>query len=235
MSVTKRPRFYFSLRSPYSWLAYRELLDRYPAVADRVEWVPFWEPDDESTRLLTGLGGTFPYSTMSRAKALYILQDVKRLATERGRAFRWPVDRDPVWEIPHLGYLVAARAGLGREYVALAYRTRWEEGRNICDRSVVAEIGGALGLDPNEVAAASDDPDLRVDGARILLDICKDGVFGVPFFVHRFSRYWGLERLDAFVAHLLTDEPAELSMPERVGAAVGVGRSTDEGHAGGCG
>ena len=27
-----RPRWYFSLRSPYSWLAYRELLDRRPEV-----------------------------------------------------------------------------------------------------------------------------------------------------------------------------------------------------------
>jgi 2-hydroxychromene-2-carboxylate isomerase len=235
MSVSKRPRFYFSLRSPYSWLAYRELLDRYPRVAEQVDWVPFWEPDEESSRLLAALGGTFPYSTMSRAKALYILQDVKRLAADRGLAFAWPVDRDPVWEIPHLGYLAAQRAGVGREYIALAYRARWEEGRDICDRSTVASIAIELGLDPDVVAAASDDPGLRAAGAVVLQEICRDGVFGVPFFVHRFSRYWGLERLGAFASHLALDAPPADAMPEPVGVAVGVGTSSDEGHAGGCG
>lgn len=229
--MNKRPRFYFSLRSPYSWLAYRELLDRYPDVADLVSWVPFWEPDAASSALLAELGGEFPYSTMSRAKSLYVLQDVKRLATARGLSFRWPVDRAPVWEIPHLGYLVAERAGLGREYVELAYRARWEEGRNICDPSTVASIGSALGLPPDEVAGASSDPELRAAGALILLQICRDGVFGVPFFVSGFNRFWGMERLSSFVSSL--GETGEL--PSRVGVAVGVGRSSDEGHAGGCG
>lgn len=229
----KHPRFYFSLRSPYSWLAYRELVVDHPTVASAVEWVPFWEPDAESSRLLAELGGDFPYSTMSRAKSLYVLQDVKRLAIQRGLGFRWPVDRAPVWEIPHLGYLVAERAGLGEEYVALAYRARWEEGRDICDRATVAGIGRELGLNPDEVADASDDPELRAAGAVVLMQICQDGVFGVPFFVHGFSRYWGMERLGAFVAQL--DLPPARELPTPVGAAVGVGRSSDEGHAGGCG
>lgn len=229
----KQPRFYFSLRSPYSWLAYRELVGSYPEVAAAVEWVPFWEPDGESSRLLGELGGEFPYSTMSRAKSLYVLQDVKRLAGELGVSFRWPVDRAPVWEVPHLGYLVAERAGLGKEYVALAYRARWERGRDICDRGVVGGIGRELGLNADEVAGACDDAELRAAGALVLMRICKDGVFGVPFFVHGFSRYWGMERLGAFVSHLGLDSVGELPVP--VGAAVGVGRSSDEGHAGGCG
>lgn len=233
--MNKRPRFYFSLRSPYSWLAYRELLDRHADVASRVEWVPFWEPDAESSRLLAQLGGQFPYSTMSRAKSLYVLQDVKRLATARGLNFNWPVDRKPVWEIPHLGYLVATRAGLGKEYVALAYRARWEEGRDICDRATVAGIADALGLNADEVAGASDDPGLRAQGARVLLDICKDGVFGVPFFVHGFNRYWGMERLTAFAEHLRAHVPSAVELPTPAGAAVATGRSSDEGHAGGCG
>src|SRR4030095_2728769 len=48
----RQPVFYFSLRSPYSWLAYRDLLDRYPDVAERVRWEPFWEPDESWRQLL---------------------------------------------------------------------------------------------------------------------------------------------------------------------------------------
>jgi 2-hydroxychromene-2-carboxylate isomerase len=228
----KTPRFYFSLRSPYSWLAYRQLLARYGDVAEQVEWVPFWEPDPRSARMLVEQRGQFPYSAMSRAKHLYILQDVGRLTRSMGVELAWPVDREPVWEIPHLGYLVARRHGRGPEYIAAAYRARWEEGRNICDRSTIAEIGTELGLDAAELTSASDDPALRADGVRILLEICRDGVFGVPFFVHGFSRYWGLDRLEEFAQHLRAQARPETSMPV---ATVVLTPSSDEAHAGGCG
>jgi 2-hydroxychromene-2-carboxylate isomerase len=229
--MSRNPRFYFSLRSPYSWMAYRELLAEYPDVAEAVEWVPFWEPDELSQRML---GEEFPYSAMSRAKHFYILQDVGRLTKARGLTLNWPVDRDPVWEIPHLGYLVARREGRGPEYIAAVYRARWEEGRNICDRVTIAEIAASLDLDPAEVAAASDDADLRTEGVAILRDICKDGVFGVPFFVHRFTRFWGMDRLADFAEHLRGKLTPAASLPAPV-TSVGLGRSSEESHAGGCG
>ncbi|MEV4319179.1 DsbA family protein [Actinocrispum sp. NPDC049592] len=232
MARKREPRFYFSLRSPYSWLAYRELLDKYADVASAVEWVPFWEPDSRSAELLAELGGKFPYSAMSRAKHLYILQDVGRIAEARQATLTWPVDRDPVWEIPHLGYLVAREQGRGAEYIALAYQARWEQGRNICDPVVVADIATALGLSPDEVTGASEDPVRRKEGAGILLEICRDGVFGVPFFVHGFSRFWGLDRLAEFADHLRAEMVPAESMPS---SSEPLGVSGDQGHAGGCG
>lgn len=200
MAVRRTPRFYFSLRSPYSWLAYRDLLRRYPDLAAGLDWVPFWEPDELSQRLLAEAGGEFVYTAMSRAKHLYVLQDVRRLAAERGLEFSWPVDREPCWEIPHLAYLVACRHGAGPEYIARAYQARWQEGRNICDRDTVGQIGVALGLDADEMASAADDPEIRREGVQALLAIYRDGVFGVPFFVYRFDRFWGVDRLPAFAA-----------------------------------
>lgn len=235
MPRNKAPRFYFSLRSPYSWLAHQELTSRYPELVERLEWVPFFEPDDESRRLLQERGGQFPYSEMSRAKNMYVLQDIGRITKARGITVNWPVDRDPVWEVPHLGYLVAEREGLGQDYIAAVYRARFGEGRNICDPATIADIGAALGLDPEKVSRAEADPLLRDQGADILMDVCKDGVFGVPFFVRGFNRYWGLDRLDAFVEHLRSRTPAEASPPVASAGAVGIGRSADDGHAGGCG
>ncbi|MEU3712659.1 2-hydroxychromene-2-carboxylate isomerase [Streptomyces catenulae] len=228
------PRCYFNLRSPYSWLAYRELTAHHPEVVARLEWVPFFEPDALSTRLLTEAGAAFPYSEMSREKNRYVLQDVGRLTKERGLTVTWPVDRAPVWEVPHLGYFVAAREGRGHDYIAACYRARFGEGRDICDRATVADLADGLGLDPREVAEASDDPKLREEGLRALLGVCTDGAFGVPFFVHGYTRFWGLDRLDAFLAHLRTKDAPAASVP-RPDAAVGLGRSVDDGHAGGCG
>ncbi|MFC9386497.1 2-hydroxychromene-2-carboxylate isomerase [Streptomyces venezuelae] len=236
MAADRTPRFYFSLRSPYSWLAYRTLLDEYPDIAAAVEWRPFFEPDQLSEEMLTEAGGSFPYTPMSRAKHLYVLQDVGRLAKARGLRLTWPVDRAPVWEVPHLAYLVALREGRGPEYIAAAYRARWEEGRDICDPAVVADIATGIGIDARAAAGAADDPGLRREGLRLLHDIDRDGVFGVPFFVHGYSRFWGLDRLGDFVGHLRQRTAPAGRLPEPVGAAVGLGpRSVDDGHAGGCG
>ncbi|MFE6871584.1 2-hydroxychromene-2-carboxylate isomerase [Kitasatospora sp. NPDC057692] len=234
---TRRPpRFYFSLRSPYSWLAYQDLTTHHRSVAATLEWVPFFEPDELSRTLLAEAGGAFPYTPMSPEKHRYILQDVRRLAAERGLALSWPVDREPVWEVPHLGYLAAARHGRGAEYIALAARARWELGQDICDRSVIGGFGVHLGLDGEELASASDDPGLRAEGVRVLLEIQRDGVFGVPFFVDHYDKYWGVDRLPAFVSALAGRSPGPAEPPGGPRPAPdGHGRTVDDGHAGGCG
>lgn len=235
MTRRRTPRFYFSFRSPYSWFGYRDLLSRHPDVADALEWIPFWEPDELSLRMLHDAGGEFPYTPMSRAKHLYILMDVRRLAAERGLAVTWPVDRDPCWEVPHLAYLVAADRGRGRDFVELVYRARWQRGADICDRDTVGDIATQLGLDRDELAGASERADVRRRGVEALLAIHRDGVFGVPFFVSGFDRYWGVDRLEAFVGALRARLPGAPPAEPRAPALVVLRRTTDGGHAGGCG
>ncbi|MEU8028922.1 DsbA family protein [Streptomyces sp. NPDC049099] len=230
----KTPRFYFNLRSPYSWLAHRELTSRHADLVDRLEWLPFFEPDPHSARRLAEQGGSFPYSEMSREKNRYVLQDVGRLTRARGLKVTWPVDRDPVWEVPHLGYLVARDRGLGHAYIEAVYQARFGEGRDICDRATIADIGTRLGIDQRLIADASDDPQLRAEGVRILMEVCNDGVFGVPFFVHGYTRFWGIDRLDAFVEHLRSRAVPDSAVPEPA-SAVALGRSVEDAHAGGCG
>ncbi|MFD7237421.1 2-hydroxychromene-2-carboxylate isomerase [Streptomyces syringium] len=195
----KPPRWYFSLRSPYSWLAFRDLTERYPDVADVIEWRPYWEPDEVSNRLLAEEGVQLPYVPMSKEKHFYILQDVKRLSAERGLQVAWPIDKNPNWAISHLGYLVAEDEGRGRDYIAAVSRARWELGHDIADRKVIAAVAEELGLDPDRVANAVDDERLRARGLDILREMERDGVFGVPFFIHRRDKFWGIDRLPAFV------------------------------------
>jgi 2-hydroxychromene-2-carboxylate isomerase len=225
-------RWYFSFRSPYSWLTYLDLMARYPDVADALDWVPYWEPDDRSQYMLAEAGGHFPYTEMSRERHRYILQDVRRLTRSRGLPVVWPVDRDPCWEVAHLAYLVADAHGKGREYVAAIYRERWERGHDISLRSTIAAVGGEIGLDPALLADAADDEKVRRQGLDVLLAIDRDGVFGVPFFVRGYDRFWGLDRLSEVVALVRGEaggdsEPVEASDPADL--------AVDSGHAGGCG
>jgi 2-hydroxychromene-2-carboxylate isomerase len=225
------PRFYFSFRSPYSWLAYRDLTARHPQLCDRLSWVPFWEPDEQLRTALAEAGEQFPYVDMSRAKSRYILQDVRRLARARGIVLAWPVDRQPHWEVAHLAYLLAAQQGHGPAFVERVYAARWEQGRDISDPATIADIAAGLGQDPEPYASVAADPRLRVEALDILLDVVADGVFGVPFFVHGQDRYWGVERLEEFVAALRAGPDASQTTPDIAASAPGA----EQGHAGGCG
>jgi 2-hydroxychromene-2-carboxylate isomerase len=246
----REPVFYFSLRSPYSWLAYRVLLAHYPDVAEPARWEPFWEPDEDWQRTLAEAGGRFHYVDMSRAKAMYILQDVRRLARERGLTISWPIDLAPRWEVAHLAFLRARRCGAGRPFIEAAYRARWEQGRDISEPGTIGEIAAELGLDPDAHARAVDDPELRQEALDALLALDRDGVFGVPFFTLGRDRFWGLDRLPHFAAAvrgaMLTAEPARNGAvpdkPEDLDEDQGtlqpdelVVPGGDAGHAGGCG
>ncbi|MFC5286672.1 2-hydroxychromene-2-carboxylate isomerase [Actinokineospora guangxiensis] len=235
----KQPRWYFSLRSPYSWFAYRELTEHYPDVLAAVEWLPYWEPDPRTEAELAAEGVELPGVPMSRAKNFYILQDTRRVAKARGWTMTWPIDVDPVWEVAHIGYLVAADEGRGREYVDAAYLARWERGENLSDPAVVAAIARSVGLDGERVACAHDDPGWRALAREVLGRGYRDGAFGVPFFVHGFDKFWGTERVREFVAAVRGVAVAEvdgvpwrgeqIELPELVRAG------GDAGHAGGCG
>ena len=233
------PRWYFSLRSPYSWFAYRDLTERYPDVLDALEWIPFWEPDQRTQSMLDELGVQLPIVPMSRAKNFYILQDTRRLAQARGWSISWPIDKAPVWEVAHLGYFVAEDAGRGRDYVDEVYKARWERNENISDPATIAAIAGTLGLDADRVSSAWQDQQYRERGVQTLLRSHKDGLFGVPFFVRGHEKYFGVDRLRAYVAAMRGTELPDgaeqswqgdlIELPELVTAG------GDGGHAGGCG
>ncbi|WP_263869244.1 2-hydroxychromene-2-carboxylate isomerase [Streptomyces sichuanensis] len=236
--AVKPPRWYFSLRSPYSWLAYRELTENAPDVADAVEWRPYWEPDEESARLLAQEGIRLPYVPMSKEKHLYILQDAKRLATERGLSIAWPLDTAATnWDVSHLAYLVAEDAGRGRDFIAAVYRARWERGMDVSDRATIAAIGEELGLDSQVLANAADDPGVRRRGLEALRLVARDGVFGVPFFIHRHDKFWGSDRLSGFIASVRAQaEPAGTRpVPDPEVQPDLLVPAGDAGHAGGCG
>jgi 2-hydroxychromene-2-carboxylate isomerase len=196
------PRFFFSFRSPYSWLAARLLEERWPSIAEQLEYIPFWEPDAHSLELLSARGGEFFYTPMSQQKHLYILQDIKRLVNKFGYQNAWPIDHHPWWELPHLAYLAARHMGKGHEFFWAVYRARWERAENICSPDVIERLGQHIGVDPEALLSAPENPAIRAEGVDALYRIYQDSVFGVPFFSYGFEKFWGLDRLEDFVARL---------------------------------
>lgn len=221
--------FYFSLRSPYSWLALHDLKTRYPALLAKLTLKPFWEPDDAFRRELGTQGEAFLYTAMSREKHLYILADVRRLARQRGLTIAWPLDKSPRWEVPHLAWFVAARAGKALAFIEAVKAMRWESGRDICDPGAMEEVGRTLGLDPVALRDAHLEPDIRAEGLQALRACIRGGVFGVPFFTAGREKFWGVDRLADFAGSIGHDE----CVPAAPIAAMAGCALLD--HAGGCG
>ncbi|MCE6995127.1 DsbA family protein [Saccharothrix sp. S26] len=240
MRVKKPPRLYFSFRSPFSWLALRRLEERLPQAREIIEFVPYWDPDPITAAGLEERDAGFHYTQMSKAKHLYILQDTKRLVAEHGHRMAWPIDVDPWWELPHLAWIKARHLGQDRVFYDAVTRARWERGEDICEVDVLSAALEQAGLDPEPLVSAVDDPAIREEGLDALVQAWHDDIFGIPYFKVGRHRFWGLDRLDAYLDVLLptlqelpvpaatTLDDVPVPVLERVGGA-------DHDTAGGCG
>lgn len=242
----KRPtRFYFSFRSPYSWIGAILLERRFPAAYQEIEYIPQWEPDAITSNLLTSRGGEFLYTPMSRTKHLYILQDIKRITQKLGLPIAWPVDTNPWWELPHLGYLAARRLGKGHAFFWSLYQARFERGDDICSKDVISRIASELGIDANVLLEAPSDSEIRAEGVEALYRTYKDGIFGVPFYMHGRDKFWGIDRFEDFSAiyqAILSTKGNTVEVPDETPATDDLPKTAvqhvgmyDTDSAGGCG
>jgi 2-hydroxychromene-2-carboxylate isomerase len=198
--MRKPPRLYFSFRSPRSWLAVRQLVERFPEAPHAITFIPHWEPDDGLRAALRSAGSDFLDTPISRAKYEYLLADTKRLARLLGYTMVWPAaDIDVSWEAVHLAWLYARSQGRGWEFYQAAVRKRWEHGMNISDLTVLSGIATDAGVDPAGAVAAASDPGLRDEALAALVSAYNEDIFAVPYFLVGRHRFWGLERLDGFL------------------------------------
>lgn len=233
----RRPRVYFSFRSPFSWMALKVLEQQVPDYATRYELIPFFEPDAESAAALAERGGQFHYVAMSKAKHLYILNDTKRLAAKLDLDLVWPIDIDPWWELPHLAWIRARQLGCEQAFYSAVTDARWLQGRNICEPEVLEEVLRKAGLPIMPLLTAPHDPSIRNEGVDALMRVYEDDVFGVPYFRSGPHKFWGLDRVKDFVTAVSPTpaplhETATTPIPAPVLAAVG---AYDHDTAGGCG
>ncbi|MFC4014141.1 2-hydroxychromene-2-carboxylate isomerase [Nonomuraea purpurea] len=224
--MRRGPRVHFCFQSPYSWLA----LQRLGARARELEFVPFWSPDPETDKALTARGATFHYAQMSKAKHLYLLYDTKREAAKLGVSMRWPVDVEPWWELPHLAFLRARELGAAQEFYAEVCAARWGRGEDICTQDVIAGVARRCGLPVDPVVQAAADPEIRAAGVECLYRAYEDDIFGIPYFRMGRHRFWGLDRVDGFLAEMDAREPAAPVEPP-----VLAGSPYDTDTSGGCG
>ncbi len=180
----ERVDFFFSFRSPYSYLA-----------APRA----FALPDRYAVDVV--FRGVIPMAmrgqAVPRSKRLHTLRDTKREADRLGMPFGRA--HDPLGAGATRCLLVAAhaaRVGRVREFVLTASRGIWAEAVDVASDAGLRTVCEAAGLQWAACAAALSDPELQ---ARVDADtaaVAALGHWGVPILLFRGEPFWGQDRIE---------------------------------------
>jgi 2-hydroxychromene-2-carboxylate isomerase len=199
--------FYFSFRSPYSYLATPQveaLIARYDA-APRM-------------RIVLPIAVRIPgfFQTVNPLWPPYLMRDTLRIAQMNEIPYRWPrpdpIVQDPatrtvaaeqpyIHRVSRLG-VAAERAGRGFAFVRRAAWAIWSgEIDDWHEGDHLAEAARRAGLDPAALeAAVADDPaGLDAEIEQNQADQTAAGHWGVPLFVFAGEPFFGQDRID----HLL--------------------------------
>ena len=199
--------FYFSFRSPYSYLAtppVEAMLARYDLGV--------------RMRIVTPIALRIPgfFKQVNPLWPPYLLRDTFRIAQMQDIPYRWPRP-DPIvmdhaagevsaaqpyiWRVSRLG-VAAERAGKGFAFVRAAARAIWSgEVDNWHEGEHLARALAIAGLDPAaiEASVARDQAEFDAEIASNEAAQKDAGHWGVPLFVFNDEPFFGQDRLD----HLL--------------------------------
>jgi len=174
---------YFNFRSPYCYLASKQLFTIFDDYHARLVWRP--------------LGGWDGRSPPDRAKTKMPIarQDMARFARRLGI----PVTPPPKTTEPTragAGSLLAEEKGLLRPYIVEVMRKEWAEGADIGDPEVLLQVGEEIGLERGALAAAIEDPKNLRRLEENWREAREKSVMGVPSFVIGDEIFWGNDRID---------------------------------------
>ena len=134
-------------------------------------------------------------------KVAVVRQDVRRFARRLGIGFNPPpVATDPTRA--GAASLLAEREGRLKPYVVEVMHAEWGEGRDIGEMPVLRHVAQKVGLDPDAVEAAAEDPENLAILERNAKEAQESKAFGVPTFIIGEEIFWGNDRLDFVREHL---------------------------------
>lgn len=179
--------FYFDLGSPYAYLAAERISEVLP---EPVSWLP------------VSLGGLFKangrssWSLASPEQRQAGIAEVERRAAHYGlRPLRWP---EP-WPTNYLFAMrvatYAQQVGRGQEFAMQAFRNAFQHGQDLAIQEHVLQAASEAGLQPDVLAQASADPQIKL-ALREATDAAHQlGVVGVPTVSIAGELFWGEDRL----------------------------------------
>jgi len=189
-----RIEFFFDCSSPWTYLAFHNLLSMRAELAFEIEWRPI---------LVGGIFNTVNPSVYRAreqpvpAKDAYQAKDLADWAHAAGLAIRWKPSIFPVNSARAMrGCLVADERGLLAPFARAVFEAYWRDDRDIAQPDILAQLAQAADLDPDVLLAAIERPEIKQRLRDNGDELVRRGGFGSPtLFVNGDDMYFGNDRL----------------------------------------
>ena len=183
--------FFFDYGSPYSYLADTRLAGLQERTGYEIEYRPM---------LLGGVfkatGNRSPFEETVVPKLKYQSVEMQRWVEYCGAPFQsnpfFPINTLQLMRMAH----AARSVGVFETFHRAAFRGMWEDGQNLGDSDVLAQVLEAAGLDAAKLLALTADPDIKQSLIQTSEDAVARGVFGAPTFFVGEVMFFGNDRLD---------------------------------------
>jgi 2-hydroxychromene-2-carboxylate isomerase len=100
------------------------------------------------------------------------------------------------------GAVAAQHEGVFMPYAEAMFAAMWEDGANLGDTDVIAEVITATGLDATTIIARAHTPEVKAELVANTDAAVARGAFGIPTFYVGHEMFWGKERLSQVEAAL---------------------------------
>jgi 2-hydroxychromene-2-carboxylate isomerase len=184
--MTQQVEFFYDFRSPYSYLAFTQLLDMDVVVRLRPMQI---------LKVMEKVGNV-PTTITCKAKGQYARADLGRWAHRYGIGLN-PSDMGRNDGDACSRAVLAAGSPQEASAVTLAlYRASWSEGKPLATIDDILGAIAAAGIDPAGIAARIDTPDVVAALAANTDEAARRGVFGSPTMIVGDAMFFGNDRLD---------------------------------------
>ncbi len=175
--------FYFSFRSPYSYLAAVKLFRLTAHYSLEINILPV------KPMVMRGL-------KVPKIKRLYIVRDAKREADRHKIPFGNIYD--PLGggvERCHALFLYAQKQNKAKEFILSVTTGIWSEGADVCNDKVLAKLLARAGLDWGQAESYLQNTQWHKAVEANQLSLHSLGLWGVPSFSYNNLNFWGQDRI----------------------------------------
>lgn len=189
--MAKAIEFHFDFSSPYSYIASEQIENLAARYGRSVEYKP----------LLLGpvfkVSGGVPLTERYEPMARYAVRDFARSARYAGVPYRHP-SRFPIASLAAkrgVAWLQQHRPELTAPFIHAVYRAFFVDDRDISDAAVVGDIARQIGIDPAELEAGVQQPEIKERLKTQVDQAIAAGIFGAPTIIVDDEIFWGNDRI----------------------------------------
>ncbi|NYT86470.1 2-hydroxychromene-2-carboxylate isomerase [Pollutimonas harenae] len=188
----KTIQYYFSPKSPWTYLGHERLLSMAKRHGANIE------PKPTNLGKIFPLSGGLPLEKRAPQRQAYRIQELTRWS----QYLKLPLNIHPKFfpvDDTHASLMIAATIQAGDIPQALSLSGRllaavWAENQDIADSGTLIQIANEVGLDGAALHAG------RQAGAELYEQYTQQAtelqVFGAPWYVYQGESFWGQDRLD---------------------------------------